>query len=154
MMEMNVEPVTFEGKHVRLETLSLGHLDALCQVGLDPELWRWTPSIVRTPEEMRKYAETALEWQSRGAALPFATVDRTTGKVVGSTRFANIEREHRRVKIGWTWVARPWQRTPINTDAKYSMLRHAFEKLACMRMEFKTDSLNRQQHHRLRMATG
>ena len=144
MMGMEFQPVTLEGTHVRLEPLTLNHLDALCQVGLDPELWRWTPSIVRTPEEMRAYVETALEWQMRGTALPFATVDRITGKVVGSTRFANIEKENRRLEIGWTWVARRWQRTPINTEAKYLMLRHAFETLGYIRVEFKTDSLNRQ----------
>ncbi len=93
---------------------------------------------------MRKYIETSLELQSRGVALPFATIERATGKVVGSTRFANIERDHRRLEIGWTWIARPWQRTPINTEAKYLMLRHAFETLSCIRVEFKTDSLNNQ----------
>jgi RimJ/RimL family protein N-acetyltransferase len=141
---MEIHPVTLEGTYVRLEPLDLTHLDAMSQIGLDPELWRWTPSIVRTPGEMCKYIETALESQSRGAALPFATIDRTAGKVVGSTRFANIEKEHRRLEIGWTWIARPWQRTPINTEAKYLMLRHAFETLGCIRVEFKTDSLNRQ----------
>jgi RimJ/RimL family protein N-acetyltransferase len=141
---MKIQAVTLEGNYARLQPLALSHLDALCRVGLDPELWRWTPLIVRTPEEMRKYVETALEWQSRGTALPFATIDRATGKLVGSTRFANIEREHRRLEIGWTWVARAWQRTPINTEAKYLMLRHAFETLGCIRVEFKTDSLNRQ----------
>ena len=141
---MKIQPVTLERTYVRLEPLTLSHLDSLCQVGLDAELWRWTPSILRTPEEMRKYVETALEWQSRGTALPFATVDRATGKVAGSTRFANIETEHRRLEIGWTWVARAWQRTPINTEAKYLMLRYTFETLGCIRVEFKTDSLNKQ----------
>jgi RimJ/RimL family protein N-acetyltransferase len=146
---MKIQPVTLEGTYVHLEPLALAHLDVLCGIGLDPELWCWTPSIVRTPEEMRKYVETALEWQNRGTALPFATINRATGDVVGSTRFANIEREHRRLEIGWTWVARAWQRTPINTEAKYLMLQHAFEALDCIRVEFKMDSLNRQSHQAL-----
>jgi RimJ/RimL family protein N-acetyltransferase len=144
MTGMEIRPVTLEGRHVRLEPLSLSHLDALCQVGLDPELWRWMPSAVQTPAQMQAYVEIALESQNRGAALPFASVDRSTGTVVGTTRFANIESAHRRLEIGWTWIARHWQRTPINTEAKYLMLRHAFETLGCLRVEFKTDSLNKQ----------
>ncbi len=139
---MIVEPVTLEGRYVRLEPLSLDHHAALSAVGLDPELWRWTTSTVRTPEDMRAYIEEALSGQAGGQALPFATVARESGQVIGSTRFGNIERVHRRVEIGWTWIAPPWQRTPINTEAKYLMLRHAFETWGCVRVELKTDSLN------------
>lgn len=139
---MEVRPVTLAGRHVRLEPLSLAHLEGLCAVGLDPELWRWTLTVIRTPEEMRAYVETALREQEAGVSLPFATVEAATGRVVGSTRFGNVSRENRRVEIGWTWVARPWQRTPVNTEAKYLMLRHAFEALGCVRVELKTDALN------------
>ena len=78
----------------------------------------------------------------RGVALPFAIVEKATGRVIGSTRYGNIDRGHHRVEIGWTWVARDWQRTAVNTEAKYLLLKHAFETLGCMRVEFKTDSLN------------
>ncbi|MBV9773232.1 MAG: GNAT family N-acetyltransferase [Gemmatimonadetes bacterium] len=139
---MEILPTTLAGRHVRLEPLSLAHVDALCEVGLDPELWRWTLTLIRTPEEMRDFVETALREQAAGVSLPFATVDAATGRVIGSTRFGNVSREHRRVEIGWTWVARPWQRTPANTEAKYLMLRHAFETLGCVRVELKTDALN------------
>lgn len=139
---MEVRPVTLAGRHVRLEPLSLAHLDGLCEVGLDPELWRWTLTLIRTPEEMRAYVETALREQEAGVSLPFATVEAATERVVGSTRFGSVSRENRRVEIGWTWVARPWQRTPVNTEAKYLMLRHAFETLGCVRVELKTDALN------------
>jgi RimJ/RimL family protein N-acetyltransferase len=139
---MLVETVTLEGRHVRLEPLSLEHHAALCEVGLDEDLWRWIPQPVTTPEEMRAYIEAALEGQASGGFLPFATVERSSGRVIGSTRYGNIEREHHRVEIGWTWIGRAWQRTSINTEVKYLMLRHAFETLACMRVEFKTDSLN------------
>jgi len=135
-------PVTLEGRHVRLEPLSLAHHDRLCAVGLDAELWRWGLSTLATPADMRAYIETALAWQAQGTALPFAIVARTTGQVVGSTRYANIERADRRLEIGWTWLARAAQRTPANTEAKYLLLRHAFEVLGCIRVEFKTDVLN------------
>jgi RimJ/RimL family protein N-acetyltransferase len=147
---MDIQPVTLEGKYVRLEPLSLKHLSDLCDGGLDPGLWRWTPSAVQTPQEMREYIETTLASQGDGTALPFATIERQTGKAIGSTRFGNIDKEHRRVEIGWTWVMRPWQRTPVNTEAKYLMLRHAFETLGCIRVEFKTDSLNEQSRLALR----
>ena len=135
-------PVTLEGRHVRLEPLSLAHQDGLCAVGLDAELWRWAQTSLATPADMRAYIETALTWQAQGTALPFAIVARATGQVVGSTRYANIERADRRLEIGWTWIARAAQRTPVNTEAKYLLLRHAFEVLGCNRVEFKTDVLN------------
>jgi RimJ/RimL family protein N-acetyltransferase len=131
-----------EGRHVRLEPLKLDHLDALCDVGLDPALWRWTNAVVRDRDEMRAYIETALQGQRRGRMLPYATIHRASGRVVGSTRFGNIAPEHRRVEIGWTWVAPPWQRTAVNTEAKWLMLRHAFETLDVRRVEIKTDALN------------
>lgn len=137
-----IEPVILEGRHVRLEPLSLAHLDRLCEIGLDEDLWRWTVSQVRTRDEMRDYIETALALQTQGAALPFATIERASGLVVGSTRYGNIDRANRRLEIGWTWIARPWQRTAVNTEAKYLMLRHAFETLGCVRVELKTDALN------------
>jgi N-acetyltransferase len=140
--EMNAEPVRLEGRHVRLEPLSLTHYAALAAVGLDEELWRWIPVPVRTPEEMRGYIETALDEQARGVSLPFAIIEKASGSAIGSTRYGNIDRMHRRVEIGWTWVAREWQRTPINTEAKYLLLHHAFETLGCIRVELKTDSLN------------
>lgn len=140
--EMFVAPVTLEGAHVRLEPLAKGHLAGLAEVGLDEELWRWIPTAVRTREEMAGYIETALNEQERGVSLPFAILEKATGRSIGSTRYGNIDRTHHRVEIGWTWVAREWQRTAMNTEAKYLLLKHAFESLGCMRVELKTDSLN------------
>jgi RimJ/RimL family protein N-acetyltransferase len=91
---------------------------------------------------MQRYAEAALADAARGPALPFAQVDVASGRVVGSTRLGNWAREHRRIEIGWTWVARPWQRTALNTEAKLLLLTHAFEALGCERVELKTDALN------------
>ena len=120
----------------------MNHLDALCAVGLEPELWRWTPNQVRDRDEMRAYVEAALEDERRGLSQPFATVLKQSGQVVGSTRYLNMDMKNRRVEIGATWVGKPWQRTPVNTEAKYLMLRHAFEILDCVRVELKTDALN------------
>ncbi|MFN7992095.1 MAG: GNAT family protein [Bryobacteraceae bacterium] len=139
---MTVEPLTLEGRSVRLEPLSLDHLPGLCQVGLDEELWRWTPNFVRTPADLKAYVEGALRGQADGSVLPFATVELATGQVIGSTRYLNIDRVNLRLEIGATWIAKPWQRTAMNTEAKYLMLRHGFESLGAMRMELKTDSLN------------
>jgi RimJ/RimL family protein N-acetyltransferase len=127
---------------VRLDPLSLDHLGALCRIGLDEELWRWMPVQVRTRKEMSDYIEEALAEQAQNKALPFATVQHASGEVIGSTRFGNIDKEHRRVEIGWTWIAKPWQKTAINTEAKFLMLQHAFEILGCVRVELKTDALN------------
>ena len=139
---MQIAPVTLDGRHVRLEPLTLAHLDALAEIGLDEELWRWTPMQVRTREDMLGYIRTALQWQADGTALPFVTIEQPGGRVVGSTRYMNIDRPSRHVEIGATWIARPWQRTVVNTEAKYLMLRHAFEHLGCLRVELKTDALN------------
>jgi RimJ/RimL family protein N-acetyltransferase len=139
---MDLSPRILEGSHVRLEPLASEHLDGLCEVGLDPELWRWTVSRIATRDDMKAYLQTALAEAGQGSALPFATVERSSGRVVGSTRFANADRANRRVEIGWTWIGRPWQRTSVNTEAKYLMLRHAFEALDLIRVEFKTDVLN------------
>jgi RimJ/RimL family protein N-acetyltransferase len=139
---MLVEPITLEGQHVRLEPLSPAHHAQLCKIGLDEELWRWVVQPVRTPEEMRAYIEEALQAQAAGTALPFATVEKASGRAIGSTRFGNIDRVNRHVEIGWTWLGLKWQRTAANTEAKYLMLRHAFETWRCLRVEFKTDSLN------------
>lgn len=147
---MIVSPVTLEGRHVRLEPLTQAHHPALCAVGLDPRLWELIPYRVTTPDEMAAYIQSALDAQAAGSALPFATVLAGSGQIIGSTRFRNIDAAHRRLEIGATWIAQPWQRTAINTEAKYLMLRHAFEVLGCIRVELKTDSLNQRSRAAIR----
>jgi N-acetyltransferase len=137
-------PVTLQGAHVRLLPLTLDHLDAFCAVGLDPDLWRLIPSKAETPEEMQAYVELALDEQRRGVSLPFVTTLGKTGQVVGSTRYMNIDVRNRRLEIGCTWIGNPWQRSAVNTEAKFLMLKHAFEVLGCVRVELKTDFLNDQ----------
>src|SRR5262245_22319797 len=140
----SVVPVTLEGTRVRMEPLSLErHFDGLAAIGTDPDLWQWTLGVVATPEDLRRYLEEALREQREGRSLPFATIDRASGVVAGCTRFGNIEPRHRKAEIGWTWVGRPFQRSHVNTEAKYLMLRHAFETWECIRVELKTNLLNR-----------
>ncbi len=139
---IRVEPVVLEGEHVRLEPLSLSHLDGLCEIGIVEELWRWIPTQVTTPEQMKAYVELALTERANGVSMPFAQIERKSGRVIGSSRYMNIEKAHRRLEIGSTWIAPAWQRSAINTEAKYLLMRHAFEDLGCMRVELKTDSLN------------
>ena len=138
-----------QGNSVRLEPLTRNHHEALCAVGLDEETWRWMPLQVHSSSDMLEYIEAALCAQEKGREAPFVTVDASSGKVVGSTRFMNIEEKHRRREIGSTWIAPSWQRTAINTEAKYLMLQHAFGPLHCDRVEFKTDFLNQKSRNAL-----
>jgi RimJ/RimL family protein N-acetyltransferase len=138
----SVEPVTLEGRIVRLEPLSLDHVDGLAEVGLDPAIWRWTIARPTTVDDLRRWAETALANRAAGTEMPFATIEAATGRPIGSTRYMSIVLEHHRLEIGWTWVAPPWQRSGANREAKLLQLRHAFETLGCRRVEFKTDSRN------------
>ncbi len=137
-------PVALIGTHVTLEPLSESHHPGLCAVGLDAEIWKWYPAQILDPVSMMRNIRAALADQEKGTVLPFATLETASNKVVGSTRYLNIDMANKRVEIGSTWLARPWQRTAINTEAKYLMMRHAFETLGCNRVELKTDSLNTQ----------
>ena len=140
---MKVEPVVLEGRHVRLEPMRVDHLPALCEVGLEPSLWKWTANVVESPANIEVYLRNALSDRDRGVALPFVTIDRQSGKIVGSTRFGNIDLFNLKTEIGWTWINPQWQRTAINTEAKLLMLTHAFEVWKCIRVELKTDANNK-----------
>jgi N-acetyltransferase len=141
---MDVSPVILEGQHVRLEPLSPVHEESLVAAAGDGELWNSTVTIVPSRDTMAAYIATALDAQSQGRELPFVIVRKSTGQVVGSTRFYRIERDYRRVEIGYTWLAASAQRTGVNTEAKLLLLTHAFERLRCIRVEFITDVLNEQ----------
>jgi N-acetyltransferase len=137
-----VRPVTLEGRQVRLEPLGSQHVAGLAEVGLDAEVWRWMPAPVRTPAEMEAFVAAAVEEMATGRQVAFATIERASGRPVGSTRYLSIEPAHRRLEIGYTWLARPWQRSGINREAKLLLLAHAFDTLGALRVEFKTDSRN------------
>lgn len=137
-------PLTLEGAVVRLEPIRREHADLFWEIAQNDleDIFRWIPYSVRTQEDFRQIVDKALNEQQRGESVVFATVDRISGRTIGSTRFMNIDRTHRRMEIGSTWIAPSWQRTAINTEAKYLMLRHAFEVWGCIRVELKTDALN------------
>jgi N-acetyltransferase len=137
-----LQPITLEGEVVRLEPLTSAHSAVLCAVGLDEELWRWTPYAVLSPEEMTNYIGQALQARDNGTALPFCIIEKVTGEAIGSTRYLNIDLSNKRLEIGSTWIGKKWQRTGVNTEMKYLLLKHAFEILGMNRVELKTDSMN------------
>ncbi|MEO8192421.1 MAG: GNAT family protein [Gemmatimonadales bacterium] len=141
-MTMDVQPVVLEGKRVRLEPMQAGHLTALAEAGSYEELWRWTQAKADTRESMKAYMDVALAAAAAGVAMPFVTIDKASERIIGSTRFGNIDRENRRVEIGWTWITPQFQRSHVNSGAKYLMLSHAFDVWGCVRVELKTDALN------------
>jgi N-acetyltransferase len=142
---LNIEiPLTLEGVVVRLEPVRQEHAALFWDAAKDSleEIFRWIPYSMKTPEDFQRWVEKVFAEQERGESVAFATVERSSNRVIGSTRFMNIEHTNRRVEIGSTWIAPAWQRTAVNTEAKYLMLRHAFEVWGCVRVELKTDVLN------------
>jgi RimJ/RimL family protein N-acetyltransferase len=139
-----VTPITLEGSVVRLEPIRREHAEIFWEIaqGALDDIFQWIPYRMKTREDFQRLIEKAFDEQERGESVVFATVERRSGRVIGSTRFMNIDRVNRRVEIGSTWIAPQWQRTAVNTEAKYLMLRHAFEEWKCIRVELKTDALN------------
>ncbi len=139
-----VTPVTLQGSTVRLEPIRREHAEIFWEIAKDSldGIFQWFPYRIQTREDFQQVVEKIFEEQGRGESVAFATVERGSGQVVGSTRFMNIDRVNRRVEIGSTWIAPEWQRTAVNTEAKFLMLRHAFEVWNCVRVELKTDALN------------
>ncbi|HTA50441.1 MAG TPA: GNAT family protein [Verrucomicrobiae bacterium] len=139
-----VTPVTLEGSTVRLEPIRREHAEIFWEIAKDSldDIFQWIPYRVKTREDFQYLVEKIFEEQERGDSVAFATVERGSGQVIGSTRFMNIDRANRRVEIGSTWIIPARQRTAVNTEAKYLMLRHAFEVWNCFRVELKTDALN------------
>jgi len=137
-------PLTLEGSVVRLEPVRRNHADLFWDVAKNnlEDIFRWIPYAMRSREDFEKLIDKAFAEQERGESVAFATIDRSSGRTIGSTRFMNIDRVNKRVEIGSTWIAPAWQRTAVNTEAKFLMLRHAFEVWGCIRVELKTDGLN------------
>jgi len=136
-----IEPVTLKGRHATLEPLSASHIDALAKAAGDGELWTLWYTGVATPAKMPEYVATALDMRERLDAMPFVVRD-AGGTVVGCTRFFNVDATNRRVEIGHTWYAKRVQRTSLNTECKLMLLTHAFEKLDCIAVEFRTHWFN------------
>ena len=138
------QPVMLQGRHARLETLHAAHHDDLCDAVRDGELWALWYTFIPPPEGMRAEIERRLALQAAGSMLAFAVIDASSGRAVGMTTYMNIDTPNRRVEIGSTWYRKSAQRTGINTECKWLLLRHAFEQLGCIAVEFRTHFFNQQ----------
>jgi RimJ/RimL family protein N-acetyltransferase len=143
-----VPPVVLEGRRVRLEPMARGDAEAIAKAlataAADGNMWESKVTTIPRPEGMRAYVDQALAEFDAGVSLPFVTIDRESGRAAGTTRYMNIEAPHRRLEIGTTWIGKSFQRTAINTEAKYLMLRHAFESLGCIAVDLRTHERNAQ----------
>ena len=137
-----IQPVTLEGHGVRLEPLEAGHAAQLAEAVRDGELWRLWFTAVPEPDRAEAYIEAALEGQRAGVMLPWAVRELAGGAIVGSTRYHDIVAAIDRVEIGYTWYARSWQRSHVNTACKILLLEHAFEALGCRVVGLRTDNFN------------
>ena len=137
-----VEPVTLEGRHVRIEPLAHEHADGVRAAAADGELWRLWYTSVPAPDKTTEWIDIALDMRNRLGAMPFVVREGTSGEIVGATRYFNVDAANRRLEIGHTWYAKRVQRTAVNTECKLLMLTHAFEALGCIAVEFRTSSFN------------
>jgi N-acetyltransferase len=131
-----------EGEIVVLEPLGPEHEEALRAIARDPQIWSWMTVYGHEPETFTAWLDMTLTAAQEGQEAPFAIILRETGDVVGSSRYLSLRPEHRGLEIGYTWHTPAVWGKGVNTEAKYLLLRHAFEDVGCMRVEFKTDALN------------
>jgi N-acetyltransferase len=139
---MQVAPVTLEGNLVRLEPLSMEHYSALAEIAFNPQMWRWMSDRMESEDDLRRYIQAGVDAEAAGIAMPWATRSKKDNRIIGSTRFADIQTLHRTLEIGWTWMHPDYQRSGINVEAKYLQLRHAFEVMEARRVAFKTHHQN------------
>jgi RimJ/RimL family protein N-acetyltransferase len=135
-------PTTLQGQRILLRPLQYSDAAALLRAAADGELWNLTVTVVPSASTVDSYLKKALDGRDAGTVLPFVIVLRDTGEVIGSTRFWKIDPLNRKLEIGSSWIAASWQKSFVNTEAKYLMLRHAFEVLDCVRVQFTTDENN------------
>jgi RimJ/RimL family protein N-acetyltransferase len=144
-MQFKPTPIVLEGAAVKLVPLALEHAEALLECSADPVIWRYLPGEqFKDLEATRTWIAEALRAQDAGTDVPFVTVRKSDERVVGTTRFLDIRPAHRGLEIGWTWLIREVHRTPVNTEAKYLMLKQAFEGWGALRVQLKTDARNEQ----------
>ena len=140
---MDPQPVVLEGRHVRLVPLAREHAEELFAAAQDDRTWLYMPRArPRRVEDVLEWIDEALRLSGKGEAVPFAQIDRASGRAIGSTRYMDLRRQHRGLEIGWTWIAPAFQRTALNTEAKLMLLEHAFESLGALRVQLKTDARN------------
>ncbi|AOL07415.1 MULTISPECIES: GNAT family protein [Burkholderia] len=138
----SLEPPILSGERVELRPLDSSDRQALLDAAADGQLWNLKVTVVPGPQTIDAYIDTALQGRSAGTVMPFAIVDRASGRVIGSTRFWKIDRKNRKLEIGHTWLSESAQRTRANTEAKWLLLGYAFDVLQCVRVQFTTDELN------------
>jgi RimJ/RimL family protein N-acetyltransferase len=140
---MDVKPIVFEGKHVRLEPMTEAHISGLAQIGLGQDFWQFMLyGDMNTEEDMVNWVRDILARAEKGTDLPFVAIHLASGRIAGATRYLNIMPKDHGLEVGGTWYGLEFQRTPVNTECKYLLMRHAFETLRCIRVQLKTDLLN------------
>lgn len=140
---MDIHPLTLTGAFVQLEPMAEAHVPGLAAAGRDPAIWQFMPyNAIDSEEKMAAMVRSLLALQQKGSDLPFTVVHRSSGQVIGMTRYLDIQPQNRALEIGGTWYATAFQRTAANTECKYLLLCHAFETLGCNRVQFKTDLRN------------
>lgn len=140
---MEIHPVTLAGGLVRLEPLSLTHLPGLTAAGQDETIWRLMPyGFLNNAERLAAHVQDLLARREQGTIFPFVVIHQETGQVIGGTQYLSIDPQNRNLEVGGTWYAPTYQRTGVNTECKYLLLRHAFEVLGCLRVQLKTDLRN------------
>jgi RimJ/RimL family protein N-acetyltransferase len=139
---LTIEPTTLEGRYIVLRPPSIDDRDGLSIAAIDGEIWNNRFSQFPNLNEIEKYIQEMLDLSSKGSILPFVTIHKASNTIVGTTRYLNIDYENHRLEIGHTWIAKSWRKTYVNTEAKLLMLQYAFEKLACIAVEIRTDVLN------------
>ena len=139
---LTIEPTTLVGRYIILRPPSIEDIDGLSIAARDGEIWNNRFSQFPNLNEIEKYIQEMLDLSSKGSILPFITIHKSSNTIVGTTRYLNIDYENHRLEIGHTWIAKSWRKTYVNTEAKFLMLQYAFEKLACIAVEIRTDVLN------------
>ena len=134
--------IEFIGNTIKLVPLNESHKEGLLKAASDGELWKIWYTSVPSKDTISKYIEFALNEQNAHRALPFVVIEKVSNKIIGSTRFCNANSEHKRLEIGYTWYAKSYQRTIVNTECKYLLLNYAFEKLNCIAVVFRTNWYN------------
>ena len=135
--------VVLEGRFVRLEPLGERHVPGLVAIGVDQSIWRHMPyGEIRGEDDLRYWVRGLLALAAQGTDIPFAVVHIASGRVAGATRYMELRQAHRGVEIGGTWYGAEFRRTAVNTECKYLLLKHAFEVMGCIRVQFKTDLRN------------
>lgn len=143
MAGFEIKPVTLTGKHVRLEPMTLDHVEPLAEIGVGQDFWDFMVyGKMESVEDMRGWVSDVLARAERGTDLPFVAIHLASGRAAGATRYLNIMPNDRGLEVGGTWYGLEFQRTAVNTECKYLLLKHAFETLGCIRVQLKTDLRN------------